>query len=145
MQQVYLFGFNEKSLLGDGWYDPERFEDGPLFRATAAAARIFLGERSVDEVVLICSARPTLTGEPLRAAVVDRWERTTPVVISTDAWHIRRYVPPHPGEVVGHLDIVVENPWSPSRILGSRDRRALGLLVSAVKLSTGPGKGRDTV
>jgi len=136
MDRLYLFGFNEKPILRDGWYDPERFEGGPLFRATAAEARLFLGERDVDEVILICSARPTLVGEPLRAALLDRWERTTPIVISTDAWHIRRYVPLRHGQVVGDLKIVVENPWWPGRAFGCGDRRSVGLLVSAVRLLT---------
>jgi hypothetical protein len=139
MDRIYVFGFNEMPLLGDGWYDPERLEGGPAFRATAPRARLVLREWGVDEVILICSARPTFTGEPLRAALVDPWQRTTPVVISSDAWHMRRYVPPCRGEVVGHLDIVVENPWSPRQVFGSADRRVLGLLVWAVRLSIRSG------
>ena len=139
MNEIYLFGFNETPLLGDGWYDRERLEGGPVFRATSARARLILSERRVDEIVIVCAARPTWTGEPLRAALVDPWQRTTPIVIPNDAWYLRRYVPPHRGDVVSYVDIVVENPWSPSQVFGSGDRRMIGLYVRALRVSVGIG------
>ena len=135
MDRFYLFGFNEMTLLGDGWYDPERLEGGPPFRATSAQARLILPKCFLDEVAIICGAQTRFTGQPLRAALRDPWEHTTPFMISSDAWHIRRYVPPSQGRIVDYLDIMIENPWSPSRVLGSSDRRVIGLLVAAVRLS----------
>ncbi|MFH1743805.1 MAG: hypothetical protein ABIH23_32775 [bacterium] len=135
MDRFYLFGFNEKTLLGDGWYDPERLEGGPPFRATSARARLVLPKCRLDEVVIVCRAHTRITGQPLRVTLRDPWEQRTPVTISSDAWHVRRYVPPSQGHIVDYLDIMIENPWSPSRVLGSNDRRLIGLLVAAVRLS----------
>ena len=143
MERIYLFGRNERTLLRDGWYDPERFEGGPLFRATAARARLCLPKEPITEIALLCMAPIRLLDRPLGAALIDPWKRTVPVGFSSDAWHVRRYRPPSPGSIVDFLDIVVENPWSPSRLFGSYDRRIVGVWVSAVKLSIGNGLGRS--
>lgn len=136
MDRVYVFGYNESPILGDGWYDPERLQSGPVFRATSRRARLILAESTVEEVVIVCSARPTSTGEPLQAVLIDPWQRATPIVLTCDAWHLRRYLPPERGTAVEYLDIVVENPWSPGRVFGSRDPRVVGLLVCAVRISS---------
>ncbi len=135
MDRVFLFGVNERPLLEHGWYDPERCGEGPLFRATAAKARLTLPKKPIEEIALICGAPVRSLGRPLRAALIDPWERSTPVVVSWDAWHMRRYRPPSSGSLVEFLDIVIEDPWSPSRLFGSTDRRILGLWVTAIRLS----------
>ncbi len=136
---VYVFGFNEASIIGEGWYDPERLQEGPVFRATSRRARLILAASSVEEVLIVCSARPMSTGEPLQAALIDQWQRSTPIVLTCDAWHLRRYLPPGPGVAVEYLDIVVQNPWSPGRVFGSRDPRLVGMLVCTVRVSGSHG------
>nr|HPO10712.1 hypothetical protein [bacterium] len=134
VNRFYVFGFNERPILGEGWYDLERLGDGPPFRATSGKATLILPKFDLRELVLICCAQTKITGEPLQVDLIDPRRQVTQMEISSDAWHIRRYVPPEPGQSLEYLEIFVRNPWSPNRLLGSPDRRRLGLFVSAIRL-----------
>lgn len=134
VNRFYVFGFNERSILGEGWYDLERLGDGPPFRVTSARATLILPKFGLQELALICCARTKTTGQPLQVDLVDPRGQVTRMDLCSEAWHIRRYIPPEPGQPLEYLEILVRNPWSPNRLLGSSDRRLLGLFVSAIRL-----------
>ncbi|MGC9328992.1 MAG: hypothetical protein ACP5I1_15255 [Candidatus Hinthialibacter sp.] len=130
--QIICFGYNDLRMLGDGWYGVERSPEGILYRSSGPSAEFFTLISAPVSLSLIASARPEHAGESLKGAIKGQENSGFEFILETNGWTVI-----HGSVIPGEsraLRLSVENPWSPDRLYHNGDARALGILVSAVRM-----------
>ncbi|MBN2326792.1 MAG: hypothetical protein JXR73_06535 [Candidatus Omnitrophica bacterium] len=131
--QIICFGYNDLHMLGDGWYGVERSPEGILYRSSAPAAEFFTPNPEQVSISLIASARPEHAGEALKGSIKGQDNSGFEFILETNGWTVIKGSA-IPGKA-RTLRLNVENPWSPDRLYHNGDARALGLLVSAIRMA----------
>gem|GEM_PF-6759960 len=128
-----VIGLNERSFLGEGWYGLEKSPEGLLYRAATRKATIHSPLSGQVNMILLLSARPEHSGAPLRVTVSAGNTSRFSFELTTNHWTTRG------GEFFldENCPITIEthNPWSPDSLYGNADLRALGILLSAARIT----------
>ncbi len=126
-------GLNERDFLGDGWYGLEKSSEGILYRAASRIAKIDTPLSGLSTLVFLLSARPEHVGEPLKVTVSSGSESTSGFELHTNHWTTRSVdLTLEEGQPI---TIEAHNYWSPDKVYGNADLRALGILLSAVRIT----------
>jgi hypothetical protein len=137
--QCINVGINDLHIFQDGWYGLEKSPEGLLFRASSSQATLkFEGMEGRCKIILLFSARPEHTGEPLCGSVYGNCDEgsTFEFSIDTNRWCVREgMVDLDPN---GLIHIQIKNPWSPDALYQNGDARSLGLMLSAVRIEKRP-------
>jgi hypothetical protein len=130
--RIICMGYNDVRFLGEGWYGLEKSPENILYRASAPLAEIYVATRRAVELSLLLSARPAHVGEPLRVSVQGEAGSRFDCTLDYNGWTLRKgWVVP---DSEGMVRFLAQNPWSPDRLYDNGDARALGILVSAIRI-----------
>lgn len=130
--RIICMGYNDLRILGDGWYGVEKSPERILYRASAPLAEIRVPARGQIKLGLLLSARPEHAGEPLRGLVRGENESGFDFTLFSNYWTFRNgFVVPDSKRTIR---IAVQNPWSPDSLYNNGDARALGILLSAIRI-----------
>lgn len=128
-------GVNDLHDFADGWYGLQRSPEGLLFRSTSAHARLKItGFSGLASVSLLISARPEHTGFPIQGVVTCGEDSSFAFQLTTNHWTLREgNLTLQPNSII---DLHITTPWSPDKIYHNGDARQLGIMVSAVRISS---------
>lgn len=133
MSILILSGKNEAPYLGDGWYGLERSPEGILYRAAKPKAFLTLPVEGKTELTLYCSARPEHTNTPFECFFLVDGDKRAEIALNSNNW-VTRMV-----ELTLTKDSTIEihtkTPWSPDTLYQNGDIRALGMLVSSIRVN----------
>lgn len=130
--RIICMGYNDLRCLGEGWYGLEKSPENILYRASAPFAEIQVVTRKTVELSLFLSARPDHVGEPLHGSVQGEAGSEFDFTLFHNGWALRKGIVVPDAERT--IRIVAQNPWSPDRLYDNGDSRALGFLVSAIRI-----------
>ena len=103
-----------------------------MYRAASRKAELLLPVvRGRVRLVFLVAARPEHTKTPLHTKVTAENESGFCFALSVNPWTTRW------GELdleSERITVTTENPWSPDRVYDNGDLRALGILLSAIRI-----------
>lgn len=132
MNNLILSGKNEDPYLGDGWYGLERSPEGILYRAAKPQAHLSIPVEGKIELTLYISARPEHTKIPFLCDILVDQQKQAEFTLSSNNW-VTRVI-----ELSLIKDSTIEfqttTPWSPDKLYQNGDIRALGMLMSSIRI-----------
>lgn len=130
-----------QKFLCKGWYEPEGFEPDHV-RWTDQEFGFFIRVTGNQLVLEASCSKPDIGASPIKGTIYAEGLQVGTFQLTDTEWHTLAFILPDTVlNEVALFTVRLNTSWSPAKLLGSNDRRTLGILIRRIAIVSAPVEG----